>query len=101
MLQGVHFEISYSGPVRGARAMRQLISNAKLLVKWTQRKILIFSSATPSVPELRRPNDVANLSFVGRAKAMGPSQQPESLDDRPRADQASSFNMTSSHSICK
>ncbi|KAL7000906.1 ribonuclease P [Sarracenia purpurea var. burkii] len=68
MLRGVHFEISYSGPVRGARAMRQLISNAKLLVKWTQRKILIFSSATPSVPELRRPNDVANLSSVGRAK---------------------------------
>ncbi|KAL6983137.1 transcription factor Gaf1 [Sarracenia purpurea var. burkii] len=95
--------------------MRQLISNAKLLVKWIQGKILIFSSATPSVPELRRPNDVADLSSMGRAKgalsknyllqlmlyvkallqAMGPSQRPESLDDHPRADQASLFNMTS------
>ncbi|KAL6956299.1 ribonuclease P [Sarracenia purpurea var. burkii] len=62
--RGVYFEISYSGLVMDAQARRQLISNAKLLVDWTKGKNLIFSSAAPSVTELRGPNDVANLSSL-------------------------------------
>ncbi|XWS74204.1 hypothetical protein CRYUN_Cryun02cG0195800 [Craigia yunnanensis] len=46
----------------------------KLLVDWTREKNLIFSSAAPSVCEVRGPNDVANLATllglsIERAKA--------------------------------
>lgn len=36
----------------------------QLLVDWTRGKNLIFSSAAPSVNELRGPYDVANLSSL-------------------------------------
>nr|KAJ0207434.1 hypothetical protein LSAT_V11C500289860 [Lactuca sativa] len=72
--RGVYFEITYSGLVLDAQLRRQMISNAKVLVDWTRGKNLIFSSAAPSVTELRGPHDVANLaSLLGlsmeRAKA--------------------------------
>ncbi|GFY99219.1 polymerase/histidinol phosphatase-like protein [Actinidia rufa] len=72
--RGVYFEITYSGLIMNAQVRRQMISNAKLLVDWTRGKNLVFSSAAPSVTELRGPNDVANLaSLLGlpmeRAKA--------------------------------
>lgn len=41
-----------------------MISNVKLLVDWTRGKNLIFSSAAPSVTELRGPYDVANLACL-------------------------------------
>ncbi|XWS53196.1 hypothetical protein CRYUN_Cryun11dG0137200 [Craigia yunnanensis] len=72
--RGVYFEITYSDLIVDVHLRRQIISNAKLLVDWTQGKNLIFSSAAPSVCEIRGPNDVANLaSLLGlsieRAKA--------------------------------
>ncbi|KMT05347.1 hypothetical protein BVRB_7g174800 isoform A [Beta vulgaris subsp. vulgaris] len=64
--RGVYFEIMYSSLMQDAQVRRQMISNAKLLVEWTQGKNLIVSSAAPSVLELRGPNDVANLlSLLG------------------------------------
>ncbi|KAL6997262.1 ribonuclease P [Sarracenia purpurea var. burkii] len=53
-----------------------------------------------------KPLDIGKtLSAVGETDlsiaSIGPSQQPESLDDLPKADQTSSFNMTSQHSIRK
>ncbi|XP_057474668.1 protein GAMETOPHYTE DEFECTIVE 1 isoform X2 [Actinidia eriantha] len=64
--RGVYFEITYSGLIMDAQVRRQMISNAKLLVDWTRGKNLIFSSAAPSVTELRGPYDVANLvSMLG------------------------------------
>ncbi|CAL5334264.1 unnamed protein product [Camellia sinensis] len=62
--RGVYFEITYSGLIMNAQMRRQMISNAKLLVDWTRGKNLIFSSAAPSVNELRGPYDVANLSSL-------------------------------------
>ncbi|XP_006362838.1 uncharacterized protein [Solanum tuberosum] len=72
--RGVYFEINYSSLILDAQMRRQTISNAKLLVDWTRGKNLLFSSAAPSVTELRGPCDVANLaSLLGlqleRAKA--------------------------------
>ncbi|XP_060175173.1 protein GAMETOPHYTE DEFECTIVE 1-like [Lycium barbarum] len=72
--RGVHFEITYSSLISDAQMRRQIISNAKLLVDWTRGKNLLFSSAAPSLTELRGPYDVANLaSLLGlqleRAKA--------------------------------
>ncbi|KAK4717837.1 hypothetical protein R3W88_016175 [Solanum pinnatisectum] len=72
--RGVYFEITYSSLILDAQMRRQTISNAKLLVDWTRGKNLLFSSAAPSVTELRGPYDVANLaSLLGlqleRAKA--------------------------------
>ncbi|KAG5598786.1 hypothetical protein H5410_030156 [Solanum commersonii] len=72
--RGVYFEITYSSLILDAQMRRQTISNAKLLVDWTRGKNLLFSSAAPSVTELRGPCDVANLaSLLGlqleRAKA--------------------------------
>ncbi|KAL8115677.1 protein GAMETOPHYTE DEFECTIVE 1 isoform X2 [Apium graveolens] len=72
--RGVYFEITYSSVIMDAQARRQMISSAKLLVDWTKGKNLIFSSAAPSVTELRGPYDVANLmTLLGitmeRAKA--------------------------------
>ncbi|KAK9279919.1 hypothetical protein L1049_013603 [Liquidambar formosana] len=72
--RGIYFEIMYSSLIADVQTRRQMISNAKLLVDWTRGKNLIFSSAAPSVNELRGPNDVANLaSLLGmsmeRAKA--------------------------------
>ncbi|XP_021716244.1 uncharacterized protein LOC110684142 isoform X2 [Chenopodium quinoa] len=64
--RGVYFEIMYSSLMQDVQLRRQLISNAKLLVEWTQGKNLIVSSAAPSVLELRGPNDVTNLlSLLG------------------------------------
>lgn len=64
--RGVYFEIMYSSLMQDVQVRRQMISNAKLLVEWTQGKNLIVSSAAPSVLELRGPNDVANiLSLLG------------------------------------
>ena len=67
---------------------------SKLLVDWTRGKNIIFSSAAPSVTELRGPYDISNLSsLVGlsmeRAKAAlskncryaCPQEMPSSLDD--------------------
>ncbi|KAL8258706.1 hypothetical protein R6Q59_026659 [Mikania micrantha] len=62
--RGVYFEITYSGLVMDAQLRRQIISNAKLLVDWTRGKNVIFSSAAPSVTELRGPYDVANLACL-------------------------------------
>ncbi|KAA8543971.1 hypothetical protein F0562_021852 [Nyssa sinensis] len=62
--RGVYFEITYSGLIMDAQVRRQMISNAKLLVDWTRGKNIIFSSAAPSVTEVRGPNDVANLSSL-------------------------------------
>ncbi|GMY10739.1 protein GAMETOPHYTE DEFECTIVE 1 [Fagus crenata] len=62
--RGVYFEITYSDLITDVQARRQMISNAKLLVDWTRGRNLIFSSAAPSVNELRGPNDVANLSSL-------------------------------------
>ncbi|XP_017231632.1 uncharacterized protein LOC108205993 isoform X2 [Daucus carota subsp. sativus] len=72
--RGVYFEITYSSLIMDAQARRQFISNAKLLVDWTKGTYLIFSSAAPSITELRGPYDVANLmTLLGitmeRAKA--------------------------------
>ncbi|KAL4335083.1 hypothetical protein GQ457_07G033990 [Hibiscus cannabinus] len=72
--RGVYFEITYSDLIVDVHQRRQVISNAKLLLDWTRGKNIIFSSAAPSVCEVRGPNDVANLaSFLGlsmeRAKA--------------------------------
>uniref|UniRef100_A0A803KS48 Uncharacterized protein n=1 Tax=Chenopodium quinoa TaxID=63459 RepID=A0A803KS48_CHEQI len=64
--RGVYFEIMYSSLMQDVQLRRQMISNAKLLVEWTQGKNLIVSSAAPSVLELRGPNDVTNLlSLLG------------------------------------
>ncbi|XP_059660673.1 protein GAMETOPHYTE DEFECTIVE 1 [Cornus florida] len=62
--RGVYFEIMYSSLMMDAQVRRQMISNAKLLVDWTRGKNIIFSSAAPSVTELRGPYDVANLSLL-------------------------------------
>ncbi|KAG7949914.1 hypothetical protein I3843_13G088200 [Carya illinoinensis] len=62
--RGVYFEITYSNLIADVQTRRQMISNAKLLVDWTRGKNLIFSSAAPSVNELRGPYDVANLSSL-------------------------------------
>ncbi|WRX32566.1 RNase P subunit p30 - like 1 [Theobroma cacao] len=62
--RGVYFEITYSGLIVDVQLRRQMISNAKLLVDWTRGKNLIFSSAAPSVCEVRGPNDVANLASL-------------------------------------
>ncbi|XP_049412281.1 uncharacterized protein LOC125875221 [Solanum stenotomum] len=72
--RGVYFEITYSSLILDAQMRRQTISNAKLLVDWTRGKNLLFSSAAPTVTELRGPCDVVNLaSLLGlqleRAKA--------------------------------
>ncbi|XWS71751.1 hypothetical protein CRYUN_Cryun03dG0165700 [Craigia yunnanensis] len=72
--RGVYFEITYSDLIVDVHLRRQMISNAKLLVGWTQGKNLVFSSAAPSVCEVRGPNDVANLATllglsIERAKA--------------------------------
>ncbi|XP_009120518.2 protein GAMETOPHYTE DEFECTIVE 1 isoform X2 [Brassica rapa] len=64
--RGVYFEIKYSLLLSDAEKRRQVISNAKLLVDWTKGKNLIISSGSPSVTELRGPNDVINLmSLLG------------------------------------
>lgn len=67
--RGVYFEITYSSFIVDAQARREVISNCKLLVDWTRGNNLIFSSAAPSVTELRGPYDVANLlSLLGLSK---------------------------------
>ncbi|XP_018451659.2 protein GAMETOPHYTE DEFECTIVE 1 isoform X2 [Raphanus sativus] len=64
--RGVYFEIKYSDLLKDAEKRRQVIANAKLLVDWTKGKNLIISSGSPSVIELRGPNDVINLmSLLG------------------------------------
>ncbi|KAL0824100.1 hypothetical protein Bca101_047777 [Brassica carinata] len=64
--RGVYFEIKYSDLLKDAENRRQAISNAQLLVDWTKGKNLIISSGSPSVTELRGPNDVINLmSLLG------------------------------------
>ncbi|GAU27190.1 hypothetical protein TSUD_107810 [Trifolium subterraneum] len=62
--RGVVFEVSYSGLIANAQLRRQLISNAKLLIDWTRGRDIIFSSAAPSVNELRGPCDVSNLLLL-------------------------------------
>ncbi|KAJ9698296.1 hypothetical protein PVL29_007402 [Vitis rotundifolia] len=62
--RGVYFEITYSNLISDVQSRKQMISNAKLLVDWTRGNNLIFSSAAPSVNELRGPYDVANLSSL-------------------------------------
>ncbi|KAJ9543751.1 hypothetical protein OSB04_023458 [Centaurea solstitialis] len=62
--RGVYFEITYSSLVMDVQLRRQMISNVKLLVDWTRGQNLIFSSAAPSVTELRGPYDVANLGCL-------------------------------------
>ncbi|KAL6341618.1 hypothetical protein AAG906_032739 [Vitis piasezkii] len=62
--RGVYFEITYSNLISDIQSRKQVISNAKLLVDWTRGNNLIFSSAAPSVNELRGPYDVANLSSL-------------------------------------
>lgn len=62
--RGVYFEITYSNLISDVQSRKQVISNARLLVDWTRGNNLIFSSAAPSVNELRGPYDVANLSSL-------------------------------------
>ncbi|RDY03748.1 Ribonuclease P protein subunit p30 [Mucuna pruriens] len=59
--RGVCFEVTYSGFFADIQVRRQLISSAKLLMDWTRGQNIIFSSAAPTVNELRGPCDVANL----------------------------------------
>ncbi|XP_027908709.1 uncharacterized protein LOC114168168 [Vigna unguiculata] len=69
MQRGVCFEVTYSGLFADIQKRRQLISGAKLLVDWTRRHNIVFSSAAPTVNELRGPCDVANLlSLFGLSK---------------------------------
>ncbi|KAF2283375.1 hypothetical protein GH714_003653 [Hevea brasiliensis] len=44
--------------------LKNTLSDFPLLVDWTRGRNLIFSSAAPSVNELRGPYDVANLSSL-------------------------------------
>ncbi|XP_045806215.1 protein GAMETOPHYTE DEFECTIVE 1-like [Trifolium pratense] len=62
--RGVVFEVSYSGLIANVQLRRQLISNAKLLIDWTRGRDIVFSSAAPSVNELRGPCDVSNLLLL-------------------------------------
>ncbi|KAK2424886.1 polymerase/histidinol phosphatase protein [Trifolium repens] len=62
--RGIVFEVSYSGLIANVQLRRQLISNAKLLIDWTRGRDIIFSSAAPSVNELRGPCDVSNLLLL-------------------------------------
>lgn len=62
--RGVVFEVSYSGLIADVQLRRQLISNAKLLIDWTRGRDIVFSSAAPSVNELRGPCDVGNLLLL-------------------------------------
>ncbi|KAK7324975.1 hypothetical protein VNO77_28971 [Canavalia gladiata] len=67
--RGVCFEVTYSGLFADIQIRRQLISSAKLLMDWTRGQNIVFSSAAPSVNELRGPCDVANLlSLFGLSK---------------------------------
>ncbi|KAL5082451.1 hypothetical protein RYX36_010872 [Vicia faba] len=62
--RGVVFEVSYSGLIADVQLRRQLISGAKLLIDWTRGRDIVFSSAAPTVNELRGPCDVANLLLL-------------------------------------
>lgn len=62
--RGIYFEITYSDLIVDVHQRRQILSNAKLLLDWTQGKNVILSSAAPSVCEVRGPNDVANLASL-------------------------------------
>ncbi|XP_058748464.1 protein GAMETOPHYTE DEFECTIVE 1 [Vicia villosa] len=62
--RGVVFEVSYAGLIADVQLRRQLISGAKLLIDWTRGRDVVFSSAAPSVNELRGPCDVANLLLL-------------------------------------
>ncbi|KAL2979555.1 hypothetical protein AAZX31_13G178800 [Glycine max] len=67
--RGVCFEVTYSGLFADIQIRRQLISSAKLLMDWTRGQNIVFSSAAPTVNELRGPCDVANLlSLFGLSK---------------------------------
>ncbi|XP_020223749.1 uncharacterized protein LOC109805889 [Cajanus cajan] len=67
--RGVCFEVTYSGFFADIQIRRQLISSAKLLMDWTRGQNIVFSSAAPTVNELRGPCDVANLlSLFGLSK---------------------------------
>ncbi|TKY48468.1 Ribonuclease P protein subunit p30 [Spatholobus suberectus] len=67
--RGVCFEVTYSGFFADIQIRRQLISTAKLLMDWTRGQNIVFSSAAPTVNELRGPCDVANLlSLFGLSK---------------------------------
>ncbi|BAT89704.1 hypothetical protein VIGAN_06073300 [Vigna angularis var. angularis] len=69
MQRGVCFEVTYSGLFADIQKRRQLISSAKLLMDWTRGHNIVFSSAAPTVNELRGPCDVANLlSLFGLSK---------------------------------
>ncbi|KAL9322825.1 hypothetical protein ACSQ67_010878 [Phaseolus vulgaris] len=69
MQRGVCFEVSYSDLFAGVHKRRQLIGSAKLLMEWTRGRNIVFSSAAPTVNELRGPCDVANLlSLFGLSK---------------------------------
>ncbi|CAJ1956058.1 unnamed protein product [Sphenostylis stenocarpa] len=69
MERGVCFEVTYSGIFADVQTRRQLISSAKLLMDWTRGQKIVFSSAAPTVNELRGPCDVANLlSLFGLSK---------------------------------
>ncbi|XP_014490814.1 uncharacterized protein LOC106753508 [Vigna radiata var. radiata] len=69
MQRGICFEVTYSGLFADIQKRRQLISSAKLLMDWTRGHNIVFSSAAPTVNELRGPCDVANLlSLFGLSK---------------------------------
>ncbi|XP_027930188.1 uncharacterized protein LOC114186326 isoform X2 [Vigna unguiculata] len=69
MQRGICFEVTYSGLFADIHKRRQLISGAKLLMDWTRGHNIVFSSAAPTVNELRGPCDVANLcSLFGLSK---------------------------------
>lgn len=52
--RGIYFEITYSDLIVDVHQRRQILSNAKLLLDWTQGKNVILSSAAPSVCEVKR-----------------------------------------------
>ncbi|KAL2332084.1 hypothetical protein Fmac_019665 [Flemingia macrophylla] len=67
--RGVCFEVTYSSFFADVQIRRQLIFSAKLLMDWTRGQNIVFSSAAPTVNELRGPCDVANLlSLFGLSK---------------------------------
>ncbi|KAI9337056.1 RNase P subunit p30-domain-containing protein [Zopfochytrium polystomum] len=62
--RGVHFEICYSQAIADQAARRNIIANARELVKATNGKNIIISSGALSAMQVRGPYDVMNLAHL-------------------------------------
>ncbi|KAJ3172784.1 Ribonuclease P protein subunit p30 [Irineochytrium annulatum] len=62
--RGIVFEICYTGCLRDAGARKQLISNARDLMRVTKGKNVIVTSGALKAMEVRGPHDVMNLGFL-------------------------------------